>query len=76
MNILKIVNNKIELRTDKGSFIRYIGSSDSIHADINNNGTLILITTSKGIVELRKENGSFVRVIGNSNASFAKFSGN
>jgi hypothetical protein len=50
-------------------------SSGAVGADINNDGSLILITTDKGKVELRKESGSMVRTISSSNAVSAKFSG-
>ena len=72
MNILKIINGKVELRKDSGSLIRTIGNSDAIYADINNDGSLILITTFKGKVELRKESGSLVRTIGNDDAAGAR----
>jgi hypothetical protein len=71
MNILKINNGKVELRKDSGSLIR----SDAVNADINNVGSLILVTTVKGKVELRKESGSLIRSIGNGDATNAKFSG-
>ena len=66
MNILKIVNGKIEVRKDNGSLIRTfsVTSGDTaVNADFNGNQSLIAITTAKGKVELRKENGSLVRYI-------------
>mgnify|MGYP001456780126 CR=1 FL=1 len=75
MNILKMNNGKVELRKASGSLIRTIGSGDAINADINNDGSLILVTTVKGKVELRKESGSLIRHIGNGDAVSAKFSG-
>jgi len=48
LNILKIINGKVELRKDSGSLIRTIGNNDAINADINNDGSLVLITTVKG----------------------------
>jgi hypothetical protein len=75
MNILKINNGKVELRKDNGSLIRIIGNGDAVNADINDDGSLILITTVRGKVELRKENGSFIRSIGIGDATSAKFSG-
>lgn len=45
MNILKIVSGKVELRKDSGSLIRTIGNNDVINADINNDGSLVLVTT-------------------------------
>ncbi|MEY4860305.1 MAG: hypothetical protein RL059_4 [Bacteroidota bacterium] len=75
MNILKINNGKVELRKDSGSLIRTIGNGDAINADINNDGSLILVTTIKGKVELRKDSGSLIRSIGNGDATNAKFSG-
>ena len=75
MNILKISNGKVELRKDNGSLIRTIGGGDAINADINNDGTLILVTTVKGKVELRKENGALERIIVSADAINAKFSG-
>ena len=75
MNILKLINGKVELRKDSGSLIRTIGNGDAIDADLNNDGSLILVTTIKGKVELRKESGSLIRSIGNGDATGAKFSG-
>ena len=75
MNILKINHGKVELRKDNDSLIRIIGNGDAINADINNDASLILITTVRGKVELRKENGSFIRSIGYGDAISAKFSG-
>ena len=75
MNILKISNGKVELRKDNGSLIRTIGSGDAVNADINNDGTLIVVTTVKGKVELRKDNGLLERVIVSADALNAKFSG-
>jgi hypothetical protein len=63
MNILKVINGKIELRKDSGSLIRTIGNGDALKADLNNDGSLILITTIKGKVELRKESGSLIRTL-------------
>jgi hypothetical protein len=63
MNILKINNGKVELRNDNGSLIRIIGNGDAVNADINDDGTLILITTVRGKVELRKESGAFISAI-------------
>ena len=68
-------NGKVELRKDNGSLIRTIGSGDAINADINNDGTLIVVTTVKGKVELRKDNGLLERVIVSADALNAKFSG-
>ena len=75
MNILKINNGKVELRKDSGSLIRTIGNGDAIQADINSDGSLVLITTVRRKVELRKESGSLVRTMGNGDATSAKFSG-
>lgn len=74
MNILKINSGKVELRKENGSLIRTIGNGDAIQADINNDGSLVLITTVRGKVELRKESGSLVRTMGNGDATSAKFS--
>jgi hypothetical protein len=75
MNILKINNGKVELHNNNGSLVRIVGNGDAINADINNDGSLILITTVRGKVELRKENGSLIRSIGYGDATSAKFSG-
>ena len=75
MNILKIVNGKVEIRKDTGSLVRTIGNGDAINADFNTNQTLVAITTSKGKVEIRKENGSLVRTIGNGDATNARWHG-
>jgi hypothetical protein len=74
MNILKISSGRVELRKDSGSLIRTIGNGDAIYADINYDGSLILITTVRGKVELGKESGSFVRTIGYGDATAAKLS--
>ena len=75
MNILKINNGKVELRKNDGSLIRILGNGDAINADINQDGSLILITTVRGKIELRKESGAFIRSIGIGDATSAKFSG-
>jgi len=75
MNILKLNNGKVELSKDNGSLIRTLGNGDAINADINDDGSLILITTVRGKVELRKENSSYIRAIGNGDATSASFSG-
>jgi hypothetical protein len=74
MNILKINSGKVELRKDSGSLIRTIGNGDAIQADINSDGSLVLITTVRGKVELRKESGSLIRTMGSGDAMSAKFS--
>ena len=63
MNILKINSGKVELRKDNGSLIRTIGNGDAIQADINTDGSLVLITTGRGKVELRKESGALIRTV-------------
>ena len=75
MNILKINKGRIELSKDSGSLIRTIGNGDAVQADINSDGSLVLITTVRGKVELRKDNGSLIRHIGSGEATSAKFSG-
>jgi hypothetical protein len=75
MNILKLNSGRVELRKDNGSLIRTLGNGDAINADINDDCSLILITTVRGKVELRKENGSYIRAIGNGDATSARFSG-
>lgn len=75
MNILKLVNGKLELRKDNGSLIRTLVSSGVIDANLNADATLIIITTDKGKIELRKESGSLVRTITSSGGKSAKFSG-
>lgn len=54
MNILKIVNGKVEIRKDSGTLVRSIGNGDAVKADFNANQSLVAITTSKGKVEIRK----------------------
>lgn len=73
--ILKNEGGKLELRNDKGSFIRTIASKDVVDADLNSNETLIVITYSNGKVELRKDSGSFIRTILPSKAKKARWSG-
>jgi hypothetical protein len=76
MNILKINSGKVELCKDSGSLIRTIGNGDAIQADINTDGSLVIITTVRGKVELRKESGSLIRTMGSGDATSAKFSEN
>lgn len=61
MNILKIVNGKVEVRRDNGSLIRTIGNGDAVSA--NWSGSDIVIQTNKGKTEIRRENGSLIRTI-------------
>jgi hypothetical protein len=75
MNILKINKGKVELRKENGSLIRIIGNGDAVYADMNQDGSLILITTVRGRVELRRESGSLIRSIGFGDFISAKFSG-
>jgi uncharacterized cupin superfamily protein len=75
MNILKIVNGKVEIRKDNGSLVRTIGNGDAINADFNTDQSLIAITTQKGKVEIRKESGSLVRTIGNGDAASVRWHG-
>ena len=63
MNIVKVTNGKVELRKDSDSLIRTIVSSGAIDADINNDGSLILVNTANGKVELRKDSASLIRTI-------------
>ena len=56
MNILKIVNGKIEVRKDNGSLIRTfsVTSGDTaVNADFNGNQSLIAITTAKGKTDVQ-----------------------
>ena len=48
MDIIKINNGRVELRKDNGTLIRTIGNGDAIQADINADGSLVLITTARG----------------------------
>lgn len=75
MNILKLDGGKLELRTDRGSYIRTIVSSGVVDADLSKNGDLVLVTYLNGKVELRKENGSYIRTIVSSNATSARWNG-
>ena len=75
MNILKIINGKVEIRKDSGSLVRTIGNGDAINADFNTDQSLVAITTVKGKVEIRKENGSLIRTIGNGDASSVRWHG-
>lgn len=75
MNILKIVNGKVEIRKDSGSLVRTIGNGDALNADFNADQSLIAITTQKGKVEIRKESGSLVRTIGNGDATNVRWHG-
>lgn len=76
MKIIKINNGNVGLYQDNGSFIRTIGNGNAFYADIDKDGCLILITTTRGKVELYKRSGLFMRNIGDGNALMAKFSRN
>lgn len=75
MNILKLSNGKLELRNEYDSLIRTIVSSGIIDANLNNDASLVIITTDKGKVELMNDNGSLIRTIVSSGAKGGKFSG-
>jgi hypothetical protein len=70
MNIIKINRGKVELHKDGGAIIRTIGNGDAIQADINIDGSLVLITTVRGKVELRKEYGSLVKTMETGDATW------
>jgi hypothetical protein len=76
MKIVKINNGKVELFLRNGSFIKTIGNDNAFHADIDKDGYLMLITTTKGEVKLYTVRGLFIRNIGDGNALMAKFSKN
>ncbi len=61
MNILKLVNGKVEIREDSGSLVRTIWNGDSSGARWH--GSDIAIAISRGKTELRKESGALIRVI-------------
>ena len=62
MNIIKMNGDKAELRKDTGSYIRTI-ANDAISAQLNSDGSLVVVTKKDGKVELRKESGSYIRSI-------------
>jgi hypothetical protein len=76
MKMIKIDASKVGLYQDNGSFIRTIGNGNAFYADIDKDGYLILITTTKGEVHLYTVRGLFLRNIGDGNALMAKFSKN
>jgi len=72
---LKVIKGRLNLYKD--SFLQYkIGDGNIIYAELNNEGTLILLTDDSGNVELRDITGKFIRVIGNGNIHIAKWLGN
>jgi hypothetical protein len=73
--IVRVVKGRVELRRETGSLIRIIGNDDSVYADLNEAGTMVLVTRANGKVELRSEGGSLIRNIGNGDASSARFQG-
>ena len=75
MNILKLNNGKVEVRTSSGTLLRTVGNGDAVFADFNASQTHILVTTNKGKVEVRKESGSLERTIGNGDATSARWMG-
>jgi hypothetical protein len=48
MNILKIIQGKVELHKDSGSLIRIIGNGGVVNADISNDGSLIPVVRCLG----------------------------
>jgi hypothetical protein len=76
MKVIKIDIGKVGLYQDNGSFIRTIGNDNAFYADIDKDGYLILITTTRGEVQLYNARGIFLRNIGDGNALMAKFSRN
>lgn len=75
MNILKVINGKVEIRNAKGSLVRTIAHGHAVAANFNADQTLILITTDKGSVEIRKDNGTLVRTVVPSGAVGASWLG-
>ena len=75
MKILKIDSGKLEIRTDRGSYVRTICSKDVIDAYFNEDESLVVITYNNGKVELRKENASYVRTIVSRGAISARWQG-
>ena len=74
MYILKVNKGRVEVLETNGRFVRAFGDK-VISADISNDQTLVLLTTTIGRVELRKIDGYFVKKIGNINATNAKWVG-
>jgi hypothetical protein len=73
MKIVKINNGKVELYQDNSSYIKTIGNGNAFYADIDKDGYLVLITTTRGEVQLYTVNGIFLRNIGDGNALMARF---
>jgi len=76
--IVIINKGKVEVRKENGSLANFIScsSGDVVSANINNDNSLVVITTSKGKVELRKVTGQFAGgIMCNGDALDAKFSG-
>jgi hypothetical protein len=48
MNLIKVINGKVELRKDNGTLLRTIVNSGAVDANIKADGTLIVVTTCTG----------------------------
>ena len=73
MNVIKVNNGIVEVRSASGLMVREIGNGDAAFVDFNTTQTQILITTKNGLVELRNGKGDLVRNIGNGNAITARW---
>ena len=73
--ILKINGDQLELRSDKGCYIKTICYRDVVDADLSRDGSLIVVTLKDGKVELRKGNGTFLKLIVYKDAVSARWNG-
>jgi hypothetical protein len=76
MNIVRINKGCVDLYENNGLLVKTIGNNNALDADINKEGSLILITTKSGSAELRTIDGSLIRVISEEDVISAKFSEN
>ena len=61
MDIVRVVNGRVELRRENGSLDHIIGNGDATNAYWS--GNEIVIQTYKGRTEIRKDNGDLIRMI-------------
>lgn len=72
---VKVIKGMVNVFENNLLMLR-LGAGDIIHADINHDQTMVLITYAKGHVELRNIDGRFIRTVGNGDALKAKWLGN
>jgi len=76
MKNVRVKNGKVELRDERDVLIRKLGNGTNVSAELNSDGSLLLMTTIWGRVELRNDIGSILKTIVFRRARSANFLGN